>query len=278
MVELQANCFEIEPYELVHFLLRETGQNESGSLNVNDVLELLKLSDYHFDFDSPLFDDVFKGRTRPRALLIYPSKTIAIHSDMSERRIRFSTLHEVAHYVLPKHGHLLYLCEDVYYSQSPNNSTSTIIESEANDFAVDLLFKGDLFTIEANSHPVTAKTVKDLATKYNASFEATARRLIEKNLKECMFLVFKRKPGPAVSNEWIIKYCVSSPSFRAKFFSNVSGTLKGELVEEITKPTRDIANSIFNEIRINSEGTEHHFKAEIFSNTYNLFYLLTLPR
>ena len=68
----------------------------------------------------------------------------------------FSVLHEIGNYVLPHHEHALYVCDDVGLSFA----TRLVMEKEANEFAANLLFLGDRFSVEANCRQIDAKTVK----------------------------------------------------------------------------------------------------------------------
>lgn len=272
-----AAYLDIQPHEIVRFLLAESGQDKRDAVNVADILKLLKLDYYSFDFDSALPDEARAGGTSPRALLSFPDRVIATHSKLIEVRERFSILHEVAHYVLPNHQYRLFLCDEAALTGNSN----LVLEGEASVVAADLLFQGDRFTLEANSQPITAAAVKALAGKYRASFEATARRLVEKNHRPCMLLVFHRAEtdqsrvnleAPPV---WRIRYGVSSPTFAARFFSQLRGTLDSTIAAPLMQPGRDIADSIRAELAIKGpSGEDRRFDGEFFCNQYNIFGLL----
>jgi len=191
---------------------------------------------------------------------------------------RFSVLHEIGHYVLPHHEHTLYVCDDVGLSFS----TRLVMEKEANEFAADLLFLGDRFSVEANCRPIDARTVKDLANKYRASFEATARRLVESNFRPCMLVAFKlEQKGDTVDVDavpiWTVRYCVASPTFKTTYFEKISGVLPAETVAAVTQPGRDIVDRVVGEVEIASRAgnAKTTFRTESFSNTYNFFCLMT---
>ena len=280
MTGFNASYLEIEPRELVRHLLRETGQFERDAVNPADLLKFLNLDYITFDFDSELPADAKEsvGGAQPRALISFDDRVVATHDSLGDNRMRFSVLHEIGHYVLPSHVHALWVCDERGLSSSPR----LVLEKEASEFAADLLFLGDRFSVEANNLPISAATVKALATKYQASFEATARRLVGKNFKPCMLVAFKKDATAAQIDTdrtptWSVRYCVASPRFKTRFFESVSGQVPQEIVAAVTTPGRDIADSIPYEMAVDGPGREPSsvFNAAFFWNTFNIFCLLT---
>lgn len=280
MTTFNATYLEIEPRELVSYLLRESGQFERDCVSTASLLEFLRLDYVSFDFDLELPQEAKQtvGEARPRALISFGDRIVATDSDLDENRTRFSVLHEVGHFVLPHHEHSLYVCDDIGLSPA----TRLVFEKEASEFAADLLFLGDRFALEANSRIISASTVKELATKYCASFEATARRIVEKSFRPCMLVIFKKEPRQsggelAQPPAWSVRYCISSATFKTQYFESISGTIPAEIVAVVTQPGRDIADSHIVDVtvRSSSEQKEFPFSAEYFSNTYNIFCLLT---
>ncbi len=275
-MDLEVRYHDIEPREIVAYLLKETEQLTHDSLKTDDLLDYLGLSLMQFDFT----EELPKGLKKlPRALLSFPYRMIATHNGLPHARRRFSVLHEIGHYVLPSHQRTLYLCDE----KALSSGSRIVFECEANVLAADLMFMADKFTLEANSCPVKAQTIKLLAEKYDASFEATARRLVEKSFQPCMLLVFKEKDGIAAvdtaeMNRWEVRYCVASSAFRSRHgFSRLDGSPPESVVEKLRLPA-DISNSIVTETMIGSaDKTSFNFCAEYFTNTYNIFALLT-PR
>jgi hypothetical protein len=236
-----------------------------------------------FSFATELPDEAKRSLmgAAPRALLSFGDRVIATDKSLDENRARFSVLHEIGHYVLPHHEHALYLCDDIGLTYA----TRLVMEKEANEFAADLLFLGDRFCAEANSRPISAATVKELAMRYRASFEATARRLVEKNFRPCMFVSFKQEDHrqsidvDAVAN-WEVRYCVASAPFKTIYFEKVTGRAPPDAVAAVTQPGRNIASSYVCEIAVadRQANESRNFRAEFFSNTYNVFCLLTPAR
>ncbi|MBM4091485.1 MAG: ImmA/IrrE family metallo-endopeptidase [Planctomycetes bacterium] len=280
MTTFNATYLEIEPRELVNYLLRESGQFERESVDTAHLLELLGLDYVSFNFDLELPQEAKQtvGDARPRALISFGDRIIATDSELDENRTRFSILHEVGHFVLPHHEHSLYVCDDIGLSPAAR----LVFEKEASEFAADLLFLGDRFALDANSRAISASTVKALATKFNASLEATARRMVERSFRPCMLVVSKKEPRQNGSElaqlpTWSVRCCVASATFKTQYFESVSGTVPTETVAVLTQPGRDIADSHKLEVtvRSSSDQQEFQFTAEFFSNTHNIFCLLT---
>lgn len=275
-MQFKAGSPEIEPHELVRYLLREAAQLERDAVNPADLLGLLKLQHLVLNFDVDLPLDQVKPAQKPRALLSFTDRLIAVHAEQNERRMRFSALHEIGHYVLPNHQRMLFLCS----KQDLTLSTDVLLEKEASDFAADLLFLGDRFTIEANSRKISAATVKELADKYLASYEATARRLVEKNLRPCMLVVFEKDASETSLDTsqppiWRVRYYVASAPFRVNYFDRITGVLPGEVAAEVTAWTDIAASRVCDAAITASDGRTFRMIAEFFTNQFNVFCLLT---
>jgi hypothetical protein len=183
----------------------------------------------------------------------------------------------VAHYVLPNHQYELFLCDEAALA----GRSDRVLEMEANELAADLLFQGDRFTFEANSLPISAATIKLLAAKYNASFESTARRLVEKSVRPCMLISFRRTDdGSRIDLDaapvWRERYCVASVSFGARFFTAIEGAVPPAIAFELMRPGRDIADGVVVESEFEiRKGEKARFHSEFFYNRHNIFGILT---
>jgi hypothetical protein len=280
MSAFSASYLEIEPRELVRHLLRSAGQCDRECVNPRTLLDFLKLEYLSFNFARELPEEAKQTVTggSPRALLSFGDRLVATDDSLDDKRTRFSVLHEIGHYVLPHHEHTLYVCDDIGLSFA----TRLVMEKEANEFAADLLFLGDRFSVEANCRQINAKTVKELALQYRASFEATARRLVEKNFRPCMLIVFKEEHKSEALNvdavpTWSVRYCIASPTFKTTYFEKISGAVPPEAVGAVTQSGQDIADSFVCNLGIagRTAADVTMFRAEFFCNTYNIFCLLT---
>lgn len=267
---------EIESHELVRFLLDETEQSKRDAVNPAELLSFLGLQHICFSFEAELPSDVRSEGKNPRALLSFADRLVATDETLHKMQARFSILHEIAHYVLPSHEYAMYLDNE----QCMSSWTRICFEREANELAADLLFQGDRFTLEANSHSLSAKSVKKLGRKYDASFESTARRLVERNLRPAMLVVFKRENSAAdvdadIETTWNVRYCATSPTFRNQFFKDVEGTVPPDIARKLARPGIDIADSERAELHVPEEDdTNRVFSGEFFTNTHNIFCLV----
>jgi hypothetical protein len=273
----KAKYLEIQPREIVRHVLKESGQDRRDAINVSEVLTFLGLEFFTFDFDSVFLEQAKAGGKSPRALLSFQDRIVATDSSLSHVRERFSVLHEVAHYVLPNHQYEFFLCDKAALAGRSN----LVLEMEASELAADLLFQGDRFTLEANSLPIKAATIKSLAAKYNASFESTARRLVEKSVRPCMLISFRRTDdGSRIDLDappvWRERYCVASVSFGARFFTAIEGAVPPAIALELMRPGRDIADGVVVESEFEiRKGEKARFHTEFFYNKYNIFAILT---
>ncbi len=278
MNDFKASYLEIKPYELVHFLLQETGQYDRDAVNPIDLLNFLKLDYLSFDFDTELPPEAQRDSRKPRALLSFSDRLVAVDENLkSTNRIRFSILHETAHYILPAHQCSMYLCDTT--GMSPRSKLD--FEKEANECAASLLFKGAVFATEAAQMPVSVKSIVDMATIYEASFEATARRFVEKNLKPIMLVVFSKADNVNqadldAESVWKVKYCIPSPTFRTRFFSKVTGQAPATIGKKLATPFGNIMDTEMVNLTISGgEGQSFPCQAEFFYNRYNIMCLLT---
>lgn len=273
---LTSGAFEIQPHELVAFLLRQTDQDAPGAVNSAALMDYLKLAYLSVDFRSSLSQGLSRLNSATRALVSFPDRLVAVDAALHPKQIRFSVLHEIAHYVLPTHQHALYLCD----SEGLSQHTRLDFEIQANEFAADLLFKGRHFLLEASGEAPSARTVKTLATRYDASFEATARRCVETSLRDVMLAVFAPVSNrsiidPSTGAQWGARYCVTSSVFRSRRFSGIRGEVPDHIVKELTAGYRDVADSIIAPLRINSQEGLTTLRAEWFFNQYNIMALLS---
>jgi Zn-dependent peptidase ImmA (M78 family) len=265
--QFKPSYLNIESEELVEYLLKESGSRDSSCANIEAMLEILKLQCVEMDFKKA-FDTHLRLEDIPRALISFPDQIIAIEKDMYDRRKRFCCLHEIAHYVLPEHRHDLFICKNKDFSVNAEKEW----EVQANAFAADLLFLGGEFEKEANQYSSTsAKLIKDLGDKYNASYEATARRLVSKNQKPCMLLIIYKQED---NNTYPIKYCVSSKSFKLKYFSDITGELSPDIAQKVLA-LDNISKSMTIINEFDTYFGKYSFNSELFTNSKNIFVLIT---
>lgn len=271
---MQADYLELEMPELADHLLRETGQNGDSPTNPTVILDYLKLQFVMID----LATIIPAQSKQPRGILSYIDRVVGVDISLMAKahRARFTTMHEVGHYVLPNHQNDLYICDD----QDLSFEARLEAEQEANAFAAELLFKGDKFTRQANECALSAESIKMLALRYDASFEATTRRFVERSARPCCVAVFGPALGSGVidtsqSGRWQQRYAISSAEFRTRYFQRLKGDVPGEVVKQLMAPGRDFADSIDDETTVTAAtGKTHRLHLSFFTNHHSIFALV----
>jgi hypothetical protein len=271
---LHADYLELEMPELAEHLLREAGQLGDAATNPAAIVEHLKLQFAMIDVAALLPSQ----RKQPRGVLSYGDRIVGVDSSLkgNAHRASFTTVHEIGHYVLPNHRNDLYICDE----QDLSFEAMLEIEQQANQFAAELLFKGDRFTREANDCTITPESIKTLALRYDTSFEAAARRFVERNAHACSLAVFGPAPGTGVIDTsrrgcWKHRYTVPSAEFRTRYFQSLRGEVPADVVKKLMVPGRDFAESVDNEIEIEAPGGQkHQMHVLFFTNHHSIFGLV----
>jgi hypothetical protein len=264
---LHADFPELETAELAEHLLSATGQENERPTNSTALLDYLKLQFVIVDLAALL-----PGQGKhPRGVLSYGDRIVGVDITLesNQHRARFTTMHEIGHYVLPSHQKALYICDE----QDLSFEAIIEVEKEANAFAAELLFKGDRFTREANDRAIGAESIKTLALRYDASLEAAARRFVQSNAHACSLAVFVRVAGG--DERWQHHYTVSSPEFRTRYFRQMLGEVPADVARKLVVPGRDFADSIDNEMTVPAaDGGEHRLHVSFFTNHQHVFGLI----
>lgn len=259
--------------EIVETLLAESGTARSLPTDEGQVLNFLGLKQLSFDFTKELdfLDNKDQSAGDLRAALSLNDKIVAIHSDLNEKRSRFSVLHEVAHFILPEHREKLFLDDD----QTLSWWTQMRLEQEANKTAAELLFQGHRFTCEAIDQPLSWQTVLQLAPKYGASYEAAGRRFTERHVLPCALVVYdkvtKTNEVDFEEDVYRLQYTITSDPFRKQFFRNLESDPNKFTASELYRPKYwgEITES---ELIIGAhDHSKWLFETEVFSNGYKIF-------
>lgn len=162
--------------------------------------------------------------------------------------------------------------------------TKARLEREANKFAADLLFQGNLFTEQAISLDTSIRTVIDLAPQYGASYEAALRRYTETHMMPCALLVYdkiaKTEDSFVEDDDYHMQYIITSTPFRKLYFSGVQMTEEKCKAAEIYSPnlTWRVGKVAEKEIVIDGDEKEKwRFETEVFNNGYKIFQFLKRP-
>lgn len=106
-------------------------------------------------------------------------------------RQRFTESHEIGHDALPWHEAAFWA--DDHSTLDP--STKVVLESEANQFAAELLFGAGRFTKQADQYAPGIEVALFLATQYGVSAHAALRKYVEDSDQAIAILTLGRYPG-----------------------------------------------------------------------------------
>jgi Zn-dependent peptidase ImmA (M78 family) len=273
---------EIAADEILETLLVEAGTAGQLPTDHRKLLNFLGLEQLSFDFmnEVEFLDPSKKPTGEIRAALHLAKRAVATQSGMNDKRERFCVFHEIAHCVLPEHNLKLFVDDD----QTLSWWTKARLEREANRFAADLLFQGNLFSEQALSLDTSIRTVIELAPQYGASYEAALRRYTETHVMPCALLVYdkvaKSEDTFVEEDDYRIHYTITSAPFRKLYFAGIQMTEEKCKAAEIYSPNKTwgVGKIAQKELLIESEGKEKwRFETEVFNNGYKIFQFFKRP-
>lgn len=115
---------------------------------------------------------------------------IAINSDSTPRRQRFSLGHEIGHWINDRGKNLTYRCTDTdmrQYTTAPNDFRQQK-EVRANRFSAELLMPAYLLKRYLPDREIIRETVDDLSQLFNVSRTSASIRLVETSDRPCMLV------------------------------------------------------------------------------------------
>lgn len=190
-----------------------------------------------------------------------------------KRRI-FTVGHEIGHNKIPSHRLL-------GYGETASTLSARVrrrMEQEANQFAAELIFQGDLLREVASGLPTNLDTVTQLSQTFGPSIRATLRRYVETHPASVAGLVLKPSPVPsdegnvyerlevAVSAKWDAEHGSSRQwpkKLSAKFSNQIMLLSIGFATDDSQTVTFTQGNKSF----------EAHL--EVLDTTYNILVLIT---
>lgn len=259
-------AFAIE--DIVRFLLDKTN-TLAPPTNAERIARQVNLSIRGF------FHEEYKLDPKIRAYLLPARREIGIARNLSPHRTKFSILHEVGHYVIP--GHLENLREKgMLIDDDRTLSDHSVVtrEIEANRFAADCIFQLERFRDDVDALSLDWPNISRMATTYDTSIIATARRWVEGSLFACALAVFV----PVSLREMTslrLSYAIVSESFKHKYFARLSrfpldADSEAALAFKTTSGDAGRIQSLVVEIN----GQVHEFEMMLFSTLYNVYGLI----
>jgi Zn-dependent peptidase ImmA (M78 family) len=207
-----------------------------------------------------------------RGVIFIPEKRVVVISQDYQKRNNFTLAHEFGHWKIPWHRDLLYKCTQ--FDLSPKARFQ--MEREANYFASEISFMGDLFLKQLLSSPLSMRNIKALSDIFGMSIEATLIRAVELELRPCALLsliVNEKDPDNFLS----IRYAIYSQSFKEQVDKefNLRQTFpqNHELAKIITDSVPSLINSHQFIGRLGKEKERVNLKTEVWKNKWNIFAL-----
>jgi len=116
-------------------------------------------------------------------------RLVVIDKDTPAPRIPFVKLHEAGHGTMPHQSKIYALIHDCEKTLDPD--ITDLFEREANVFASEALFQGDLFAQHAHDSAFGVKTAIALTKQFGGSNYATFRRYVTTNPSACCLVVLE---------------------------------------------------------------------------------------
>jgi hypothetical protein len=222
-----------------------------------------------------------------KVLAMLDGRDGTIHLDPTRLAVqqRFDTCHEVTHSLLPWHRELLYLDG----AEQLDPAVQDLIEREANYGAASLLFQQEKFNMLARSYPTGIASVLYLADLFGGSYHSAFRLYAESSLDCVAVLVLRRSPiiDPDDNKNLLfaIKQVFSSMAWQKVFdwpqqsLRILSGRDYPALLWSWDRLSHRGWQETCNLMPLSTHGGEvRDVRIELFSNTYNLFLLVSLSR
>lgn len=188
---------------------------------------------------------------------------ITLRRSDSRGRKPFTAFHEILHTFLPGFAmHTQFRCEPAGTQPTEAQPRDRDIETLCDVGAAELLFPRGPFSADLADAPATFELVEQLATRYDASVEATARRVVSLHPRPALLLVLAstRKPSdPHAPPAPRVRSAQSSGSWpyvpRYKSVPRhglLSQALQGEKIDEIASSLGDLTTPPITDVRISA--------------------------
>ena len=234
------------------------------------VVTQLSLDDLLLEVDLPPEDT---GKIQ--AMLDLDERTVAFKRGLPASKKRWGAIHEVAHEFIPWHREFLYCCPLLMLPFPLQQEC----EVEADRFAAEAFFFGWQFHRQAYDGAISLQTAIELATDvYGTSFHATFTHYVrESPIPRCL-LVWKRvdENGARGSGAGFkLHYFVKSKDFRCFIDENRIEDPDEAVAKVFADPNQGVVSHDL--VLGDQSGQCRIAPAESFSNSYNVFTLLSPP-
>ncbi len=217
-------------------------------------------------------DLIKRAASKVLGLLDRPDRVIHLDPTLHPKRRPYITMHEVGHEFLPHQRSTFQILEDSDSELDPG--TDDLFEREANVFASEVLFQGDLFTKEAADFAISIDVPVDLSRKYGTSVYATARRYVSTHYLPCALIVFDASRDAEGDPFLALRRVIMSPSFSRQFHNlNLAEQWRRGTFFFDHRPRQKFSLPIAVKI-VDTDGVGQMCTAEAFDTTHHILFLV----
>lgn len=144
-------------------------------------------------------------------------RLVILDREVPKARRPFVKLHEVGHGTLPHQTSMYALMHDC--NQTLEDDIKDLFEREANVFASEVMFQGDVFEEHALASAFNLKNAMTLATQFGASNYSTFRRYVNVNPTACCLVVVEPEALVGAGGKHVVRRVIPSKTFHLKFDS-----------------------------------------------------------
>ena len=161
-----------------------------------------------------------KALSKVLGLFEAEERLVVIDKGTPKPRVPFVKLHEAGHGTMPHQSKVYRLIHDC--EQTLDADVTDLFEREANVFASEVLFQGEVFSQEAHGQSFSIKVPMKLAKKFGASNYSAFRRYVTTNPCACCLVILEPTVyTPAGELSADVRRVVPSGSFHAIYDSQM---------------------------------------------------------
>ena len=211
-----------------------------------------------------------------QAMLDASERTVAFRSGLPTKKRQWGSLHEVGHEFIPWQREVLFCCPLLLLPEHVQQQ----FEVEADRFAAEAFFFGKQFHKQAYDDDLSLDTAMKLATEYyETSFHATFRHYVKESPIPRCLLVWRKVESngfTGTSAGFKFHYFVKSNGFHWRIEKNLIEDPDDAVAKVFVDPNLGVVN---HEIVLKDRSRRSWIAlAESFSNSYNAFTLISLPK
>ena len=188
---------------------------------------------------------------------------ITVRRSDGRGRKRFTAFHEILHTFLPGFAtQVQFRCDPVGPETVVAQRRNPGIEALCDLGAAELLFPRETFCADLADNPATFDMIEQLASRYDASLEATARRLVSLNPSPVLLLVLASSCKPTAPDaQPRLRVQSAQPAGSWPFVPRyksvptdgmLNRVLQGEKIDEIASSLGDLTNPPITDVHVSA--------------------------